>query len=258
MFHDFVAGLQDSLNVKFIALFLLKSPVIRKRMRNCLVLNGLIFIGSILVFRCLVSPMLLYLFADSIYDHIPCIVETAYLFLWIIPIYFISFIANTFWYQDIATNAFSIINPEPRPANSNVVDILYRSILHLFYLLQTSLSRLIPIIGPALYLVHVSQLFASTSFEYRHPSLNFRKSASWFYFFGFGAPAAAISFFLPKFLDSGILAVLLPLGILSACAARPGCDLEIFTLSRLAADFCLRGGARLARRRNNFSCETRE
>ena len=54
-----------------------------------------------------------------------------------------------------------------RAAKKSSRDEMYRAILVGFFLLQTVLSYLIPIIGPALSFIHLSWLYALYCFEYK-------------------------------------------------------------------------------------------
>lgn len=115
-------------------------------------------------------------------------------------------------------------------------DEMYRAILVGFFLLQTVLSYLIPVIGPALSFIHLSWLYALYCFEYKwslagwtlerklmHLEKNwfdFDKGHSYFhrtdkriwraYFAGFGSPFTLATFFVPNFVSKGVFALLFP------------------------------------------------
>lgn len=124
-------------------------------------------------------------------------------------------------------------------------DELYRAILVAFFLLQTVLSYLIPVIGPVTSFIHLSWLYSLYCFEYKWSlagwSLEKRLGhleQNWYdgallgycyqavvsgvlsvvvscctvraYFAGFGSPFTLATFFVPNFVSKGIFALLFP------------------------------------------------
>ncbi|RLN89973.1 hypothetical protein BBJ28_00006310 [Nothophytophthora sp. Chile5] len=96
-------------------------------------------------------------------------------------------------------------------------DEMYRAILVAFFLLQTVLSYLIPVIGPATSFIHLSWLYSLYCFEYKWSlagwSLERRLAhleQNWAYFAGFGSPFTLATFFVPNFVSKGIFALLFP------------------------------------------------
>lgn len=143
--------------------------------------------------------------------------------LWMYPIYCISFILNTIWYQEIADDgaqeatagvemcirssspltclraarcsAYLQLHGKPNPTPvadmiryilrdgalcldsfthsltlsvpCTCSDELYRAILVAFFLLQTVLSYLIPVVGPVVSFIHLSWLYSLYCFEYK-------------------------------------------------------------------------------------------
>jgi len=262
MSEVFINGVRDSLCFDKISFFWLKSRAIRASVANCLILNGFIFSGSVLLFHFIFSPLLACISALLPLKGLYEIAETGFLLLWILPIYFLSFFANTVWYQDIATNAFNINNmrtSKSTTVSARIADSLYRSILNMTFLAQTSIVSLIPVIGPLLYLLHVAMIYSTTCFEYRHVHAGWdgdtrirAQHSLWLYFLGFGFPAALISAFLPRFVDSGILSLCLPFGIIAASCATPrpwGYPVYYFQVSVSVTDLFLQWWRRWIQRR---------
>ncbi|RLN96866.1 hypothetical protein BBJ28_00011054 [Nothophytophthora sp. Chile5] len=114
--------------------------------------------------------------------------------------------------------------PSPTPVTDMVrcvresqADEMYRAILVAFFLLQTVLSYLIPVIGPAASFIHLSWLYSLYCFEYKWSlagwSLERRLAhleQNWAYFAGFGSPFTLATFFVPNFVSKGIFALLFP------------------------------------------------
>ena len=119
MLSPFIAGVRDSLSLHQIVRFLASSREIRRLTANCVILNGVILVGSIAIFKYVVYYIFTFLYSfivpagldDTLLIY--KLMHTAFIVLWVLPIYLISLFANTVWYQDIATNAFMLrhINP---------------------------------------------------------------------------------------------------------------------------------------------------
>lgn len=138
-----LAGTCDSLRLPSTLIFFLSSVTVRVRTMQCLVLNGVIFLGGILIGDLVLAPTLRALLALGGWDTQAHTGETAaitglsmplasssiplpsgsdaahpvgewlnvfflyaYQLLWIYPLYAISFILNAIWYQDVADHAF--------------------------------------------------------------------------------------------------------------------------------------------------------
>ncbi|KAI9995868.1 hypothetical protein PInf_012936 [Phytophthora infestans] len=232
-FREFCGGVQHAVSLHRILLFYLKSRHICVSSVKCFVLNGLIFLGSIYFFDRAVIPVI-HMFGellhrsfsygtttqvDDVRDRVDGFVFLLYQVLWMYPIYCISFILNTIWYQEIADDAYMQLHgkPSPTPVTDMIRDEMYRAILVAFFLLQTVLSYLIPIVGPATSFIHLSWLYSLYCFEYKWSlagwSLERRLAhleQNWAYFAGFGSPFTLATFFVPNFVSKGIFALLFP------------------------------------------------
>ncbi|CAI5728861.1 unnamed protein product [Peronospora destructor] len=261
-FREFCGGVQHAVSLHCILLFYLKSRLICVSSAKCFVLNGLIFLGSIYFFDQAVIPVI-HLFGELLHrsfsygtttqvgdvrDRVDGFVFLLYQVLWMYPIYCISFILNTIWYQEIADDAYLQLHGKPSPAavTDMIRDEMYRAILVAFFLLQTVLSYLIPVVGPVMSFIHLSWLYSLYCFEYKWSlagwSLERRLAHlehNWAYFAGFGSPFTLATFFVPNFVSKGIFALLFPVFLLLAIACDPvseGDDaskkLPIFRFSR--------------------------
>ncbi|KAG7387218.1 Etoposide induced 2.4 mRNA [Phytophthora pseudosyringae] len=243
-FREFCGGVQHAVSLHRILLFYLKSRLICVSSVKCFVLNGLIFLGSIYFFDQAVIPVI-HLFGellhrsfsygtatqvDDVRDRVDGFVFLLYQVLWMYPIYCISFILNTIWYQEIADDAYMQLHGKPSPTSVTdmIRDEMYRAILVAFFLLQTVLSYLIPVIGPATSFIHLSWLYSLYCFEYKWSlagwSLERRLAhleQNWAYFAGFGSPFTLATFFVPNFVSKGIFALLFPVFLLLAIACDP-------------------------------------
>lgn len=122
------------------AVFLCKRsrPVLIKTLQ-CFLLNGCLFLGSILVLQRIVVPVLRYLLGHPV--QLPAesglvgegdwrragvlqniIVVLCYVF-WLYPLYIISFVVNIIWYNDIARHAFQTIGKSESNSQRNPVEV---------------------------------------------------------------------------------------------------------------------------------------
>jgi etoposide-induced 2.4 mRNA len=123
----FFGGFYASIRIERTLLFIVASRLTAIRTLQCVTLNGLIFLGSILVFDYVLKPGILLLggalrhlhfeiLSDDLVsdqenllkywkygeDGVEKAVEVIFTFAWLLPMYTISFILNTVWYRDIA------------------------------------------------------------------------------------------------------------------------------------------------------------
>ena len=238
------SGVQDALRIDRCLFFLAQSKTIRCRTLQCVLLNGVIFIGSILFYNWLVDPLLMFLKQlvqnDDVWatEFISGFFAVLYKVMWIYPLYGISFVLNIFMYKDIAGCA---LQTTKRPAGSTKTpctsqkDILngamqepWRTVVNLVYLLQMQLLACIPVFGPLLYFLHSCWMASIYCFEYRWGHQQWSANARaehveghWMYFFGFGFPVSIVTYVCPRFIDGGVFAVLFPLFVLTATDAEP-------------------------------------
>ncbi|GLD94921.1 hypothetical protein PINS_up003546 [Pythium insidiosum] len=247
-FRAFCDGVQHAISLHRILVFYVNSRLVCVSSAKCFVLNGLIFLGSIFFFDRAVIPVI-HLFgellqrsvatssvqAEDVRSRVDGFVFLLYQVLWMYPIYCISFILNTIWYQEIADDAYIQQHgkPSPSPVADMIRDELYRAILVGFFLLQTVLSYLLPVVGPAVSFIHLSWLYSLYCFEYKWSlagwSLEKRLGhleQNWAYFAGFGAPFTLATFFVPNFVSKGIFALLFPVFLLLAIKSEPPVEHE--------------------------------
>ncbi|KAF4707719.1 Etoposide induced 2.4 mRNA [Perkinsus olseni] len=231
-------GLKDAIRMDLCFIFLFKSPTIRVRWLQCLMLNGVIFLGSVAVFRLVVHPLLMVVvgwisgFEEESMQKWTEALYFLHLFTWIVPVYSLSYLLNIAWHQDIANETFAIFSPsDPRvktTLTSRIVDALMRNLVNIIFALQTWLLSFVPYIGTFLNLVSMCLLISTYSFEYRwvylgwesHVRLRFIER-HWAYFIGFGLPSTVLCSVFPRFIDNGIFSMLFPICIMTAVAARP-------------------------------------
>ncbi|KAF0716320.1 hypothetical protein AaE_011137 [Aphanomyces astaci] len=233
----FCQGIQDSISLHRILLLYIQSHIVRNRTVKCVMVNGIIFLGSIFFFDYVVIPIIHLLGlalkkheeatggtkdSSSFHDTIDTIIFLVYQGLWMYPIYCVSFILNTIWYQELAEEAYLQTHGTARPApvKDMLIDEVYRAIL------------LVPVVGPFVSFVHMSWLYALYCFEYKwslhgwsiEKRLAFMEK-HWAYFIGFGCPFTLATYFAPNFVGKGIFALLFPF-LLLATVCEPSAERE--------------------------------
>jgi etoposide-induced 2.4 mRNA len=139
-------GIADSLRLNATLVFFLSSTTVRVRTMHCLMLNGVIFLGSLLLADYVWAPIVRAILdismgtGGSSSDSMPIasasiplpgeeqsnhaawlnvILLYAYQLLWVYPLYALSFILNAIYYQEIAEHAFNVhggVSAGARPA----------------------------------------------------------------------------------------------------------------------------------------------
>lgn len=229
-----VSGLLDALKFHNCLFYLMTSNTIRYRTIQCFVLNGVIFVGNLLLAEYVIRPLIRALLGgdDSVTETVLFLL---YQVLWLYPFYFLSFALNGMWYQDIADHAFILMNGQKRSRTfsfgawvNSMAEEVYRYLLVGVCLIQGFAIGFIPYIGKWLCLVHFAWLYALYSFEYKWSFLGWSLSKRlnyfqyhWVYFFGFGTPLALITILFPKFLGSGIYALCFPCFLVMSIVANP-------------------------------------
>lgn len=236
-------GLVDAVSFHRCLVLVVRSAKIRVRLIECVLLNGFIFLGSIVVFNYAIRPLLIFALTHRLGLGLafePWI-EWTYFFLWIAPVYILSFVLNAFWYQDISTESVEVYPRKPGPSQSSsrplplaIAEIIHQSIFNACFFLFLAILRK----WTLLYLVNLAWLIAYTSFEYRwnQMQLSFESKivlfeTNWIYFLFFGLPLALIAVQFPSIVENGLISLSFPfLLMMSSTAARP-------TSIRLPAEF---------------------
>ncbi len=200
---------------------------------------------SILLFNHLLLPALEifthYVFGGSpthgvVWGWVGMMLSWTFSALWILPLFVLSKIVNSLWFQDIADQAYkqSRGRPQTFPSLGKLLaDMLFSVILQAFFLYQGWIASLLPLpsIGYIVSTVHMCMLYSLYSFEYSwfnrgwevHKRLAFIETG-WPYFVGFGFPLAMLTALPSSYVISGcVFSILFPLFIISANEADFSC-----------------------------------
>uniref|UniRef100_A0A182PMP8 Etoposide-induced protein 2.4 n=1 Tax=Anopheles epiroticus TaxID=199890 RepID=A0A182PMP8_9DIPT len=241
-----------------------------KRVLQCSGLNGGVFMLSILFFEYAVLPglhlFLYYLFRNSstmttVWGWMQPSLSLMFHSFYVAPLFLMSKIINSLWFQDIADSAYKFRKGRPQliPSISKLIaDTLISLLIQILFLLQSTAIKYLPVPVPfactAIYMVHMSLLCSLYAFEYKwfnmgwelHKRLTYIEQ-NWPYFLGFGLPLAVLSELPNSIVISGcVFSVLFPLFIISANEATPKVDvcetpLKLFSIVVALTNALFRG-----------------
>lgn len=237
-----------------------ESTVLRRAMQCC-ALNGGVFLASIIIFEYGLLPLVKYLLT-IIFDHSPGMdlavwswiqpfLSLTFSTIWVLPLFLLSRIVNSLWFQDIADSAYRHRQGRPLLLSSVsklIADTLFSVLVQALFLGQGMLVSKVPLppLGDILALVHMCLLYALYAFEYKwynmgwelHKRLTFIEG-NWPYFLGFGMPLAVLTQLPNSYFVSGcVFSILFPLFIVSGNEAEPVtgvCDYQLRLFSPVIA-----------------------
>lgn len=239
-----------------------EEPRVLRRIFQCCMLNGVVFWLSISIFDSLVLPglrLLTELFfggphglAQSIWSWMSPVLSCTFGTLWVLPLFILSKIVNSLWFQDIADSAYRHTRGRPSllPSLSKLVaDTLFSLLIQALFLVQSMVVSLLPImvVGQGISLLHMCLLYSLYAFEYKwfnmgwelHRRLSFIET-NWPYFVGFGLPLAVLTALPESYIISGCLfSILFPLFIISGNEAQPLTGTCDFPLQLFSPVVCL-------------------
>lgn len=228
-------------------------PKVLHRIFQCCALNGGVFGLSIVVFNYVLLPCVFFLItllfgnsqsANTIWRWLHPLLSCTFQALWVLPLFILSKIVNSLWFQDIADLAYRQIRgrpPQLLPSLSRVLaDTLFSVLVQVLFLIQSLLVGILPIgrVSDVVSLLHLSLLYSLYAFEYTwfnmgwelHRRLSFIEE-NWPYFVGFGVPLAVLTSWPSSFFISGcIFSILFPLFIISSHEAVPVARTNVFRL----------------------------
>eukprot|EP00474_Spongospora_subterranea_P011369 CRZ11827.1 hypothetical protein [Spongospora subterranea] len=227
---SFVSGLIDALSFHNVAIFLFVSRTVRKNMLQCAALNILIFVGSIMLMDNLIMPII-----RGGLGQVPSggfiipLIEKFYCIFWIWPVYYLSFLFNSIWYQSIAEMVFAIRGvPAVKPGTSlnSFANEAFRVLLLGCVFSVVLLLSFLPMLGRFIWLIALTWLYSFYMWEYKWTlqgwSIESRVTffqRRWPYFLGFGFPAMFVTVIWPSFITHGFIAFIFPCFIILAIIA---------------------------------------
>jgi etoposide-induced 2.4 mRNA len=222
---EFFLGIKHSLRLFKTTDVLIKTKEAHKPVFFSMFLTGGIFLGSLIVYSILNSLLL---------KDLPKIEKTLsmmYKIFWLLPLHVFCFVVNIFCYSDIALFTFKSTGGKPVSVaisfSRGLACEIHRGLMMGVYLLIITLISFIPY-SEIISICLLSWLYSFYSFEYRwvYEGKTIMKEIksiqnNAFYYLGFGAPFALITFWFPGFLGNGIWALLFPVFSVTAILADP-------------------------------------
>ncbi|KAJ8721688.1 hypothetical protein PYW07_002463 [Mythimna separata] len=220
-----------------------ESKVLTRVLQSC-ILNGFIFLLSILIFEYALLPAVKYLVtvvfghnpgtAHNVWAWMQPFLSMTFRMIWVLPLFLLSKLVNSLWFQDIADSAYRHRRGRPQFMSSVskiIADSLFSLLVQALFLVQSMLVSMLPItyIGELLCLIHMCLLYSLYSFEYKwfnmgwelHKRLTFIET-NWPYFLGFGLPLAVLTQIPQSYIISGcVFSIFFPVFILSGNEATP-------------------------------------
>lgn len=230
-----------------------QEPRVLQRIFQCCALNGGVFGLSIVAFHYLLLPCVFALVsllfgghqaARTVWGWLNPVLSYTFQTLWVLPLFVLSKVVNSLWFQDIANLAYRQIRGRPPQLLPNIsrvlADTLFSVLVQTLFLFQSLLVGVLPIgcMSDVISLLHLSLLYSLYAFEYTwfnmgwelHRRLSFIEQ-NWPYFVGFGLPLALLTSWPSSFFISGcIFSILFPLFIISGHEAVPLPDTTRFPL----------------------------
>ncbi|XKL61408.1 hypothetical protein PGB90_008465 [Kerria lacca] len=223
----------------------IKDGKVLTRILQCCGLNGGVFWFSLILFEYVLIPSLNYLLmrilgqstiATTVWTWSRPLLSLTFGALWVVPIFLISKLVNTLWFQDIADSAFWCTAGKA-PFFTNLskffADTVFSLIIQSLFLFQVIAVGIgfLPFghLSQVISLIHISMLYSLYAFEYKwckigwelHKRLLFIET-NWAYFIGFGLPLSIITALPQSYVVSAcVFSILFPLFIISANEAKP-------------------------------------
>jgi len=243
-------GFHDSWRLVKPIVYVVRSPGVLNRVLQCSVINGALFIGSILFFNKLVDPFL-HRLGGGLGAYLEPIITFLYYICWLYPVYIVSFVLTTFWVQDIFDEAFkhfykgTTAQSKPLTPAEFVSYLVRRIVMIAIFLIQCMVFTYLPFpFGRIIEIMHYSLLYSYYCFEYITMALNKGLAESiemfeynWSYFLGFGLSFTMVIITWPGIMSSGAFCLLFPFLVLTSVPAqvdlkkRKGTRLPIFAVS---------------------------
>ncbi|KQJ82671.1 protein EI24 homolog [Brachypodium distachyon] len=202
-----LAGFLQAARLHRVFFFCARSRPLSIRIAQCFLLNGFIFLGSLLTLKSAVIPTILWILPEEcdqlrghLCDHTAAVatysflrsglVEIFYVF-WFYPLYIFSFIISTLWYGDIAKHALDVVKSKKLDASRafdadtdktsesadrpegfdglaiGVGEQVYSILLLTIFFAEVTVVGYIPYLGKAMNFLLLSLMYAYYCFEYK-------------------------------------------------------------------------------------------
>jgi etoposide-induced 2.4 mRNA len=241
----FFRGLLQGLALGWPVRVLVRHPSIRAMTARCVLLNGVLFLGSMLLFDFVVHPLVVALFGSA--SAVPAKAITfLYHVLWLYPVYIVTFVASSSLHSRIAREAMSKIHRGGGSGGGSgtggggesssasfagaMADAVYKMLLYLAVLVQTmACDLLVPYVGWIFSLALTSLVYSFLAFDikwsFEFTAWRLRRrieefEARWAFFLGFGLPFTLTNMYFPLLVNCGIYSLLFPFFLMMVAPAK--------------------------------------
>ncbi|EFA02598.1 etoposide-induced protein 2.4 homolog [Tribolium castaneum] len=221
-----------------------EQSTVMSRVFQCGLLNGAIFLLSILLFDYAFLPsmkkVIFLIFgkdsrnAHAVWFWAELVLSFTFQTIWVVPLFAISKFINNLWFQDIGQSAYKYSRGRSNASLSlskTVADFIFSTVVESFFLIQALAMTYSPLyyLGYSLYLIHLCLLYSLYAFEYKWGEMGWEIhkrltciETHWPYFIGFGLPLVLLTQVSNSWIINGcIFSMLFPLYIISANEANP-------------------------------------
>ncbi|XP_052154133.1 protein EI24 homolog [Oryza glaberrima] len=201
-----LAGFLQAARLHRVVSFCASSRPLSARIAQCFLLNGFIFLGSLLTLKSVVIPILSWILpgdcsqlqeqhlcdhtvAVATYSFLRSVLIQIFYVLWFYPLYIFSFVLSTLWYNDIAKRALDVVKRKSldatkaldahtisesteKPEGFDEVAIgigeqVYSILLLTIFFIEVSVIGYIPYFGKPMNFLLLSLMYAYYCFEYK-------------------------------------------------------------------------------------------
>ena len=200
---EFFQGFYDSLKIFLIYDIIMVSDKLHKKLINCFMLNGLLFLGSIFIYNKIIFPIVLTLGEKLLFSYLDEITTYMFYLLWLFPMFLICNIVTSLWIDEIYIESLEIVEQssnikiEGQDIITVLANQLERLLIVVIMILQIQLFNFLDKYIPGMIFIKYMTMSILNSlyvFEYillqkyirdYKSIMNFIEN-KFFYFFGFG------------------------------------------------------------------------
>ncbi|KAF0893121.1 hypothetical protein E2562_023160 [Oryza meyeriana var. granulata] len=201
-----LAGFLQAARLHRVVSFCASSRPLSVRISQCFLLNGFIYLGSLLTLKSVVIPILSWILPEECsplqgqhlcdrtvavptYSFLRSVLIQIFYVFWFYPLYIFSFVLSTLWYNDIAKHALDVVKNKSldatkaldahtisesmeRPEGFDGVAIgigeqVYSILLLTIFFIEVTVIGYIPYFGKAMNFLLLSLMYAYYCFEYK-------------------------------------------------------------------------------------------
>lgn len=197
--QEFILGIWDSFQIFNIFSIITHSSKISNNIKNCLLLNSLLFICSIFCYDYIIDPIIIYILKLTPLGYFLLIGKYFYYIFWLIPTFITCNILTTFWTDEIYYESLEIIdnnkniNVEGQDLVTNVSNQIERLLIVVCFILHIQIFNLIPgfiflkyITMSILNSLYVFEFILLQKYIKNYKTILYFIENKFFYFLGFG------------------------------------------------------------------------